>query len=70
VLQSGATGLGEWSSHTRNLLADYQAAIEGEPPSRVVGVWFIGVSLFGRQRAAASFADVAIIDGDQRVNVF
>jgi hypothetical protein len=70
VLQSGATGLGEWSSHTRNVLADYQAAVQGDPPSRIVGVWFIGNSVFGRQRAAASFADVAVIDGDQRVNVF
>ncbi len=70
VLQSGAAGLGEWSSHTRNVLADYEAAVGRDPPSRIVGVWFIGNSVFGRRRAAASFADVAIIDGDQRVNIF
>ncbi len=70
VLESGKTGLGEWSSHTRNVLADYKAAVQRDPPSRIVGVWFIGNSVFGRKRAAASFADVAIIDGGQRVNVF
>ena len=70
VLQSGSTGLGEWFSHNRNVLADYRLSVAGDPPTRIVGVWFIGVSLFGRQPAAASFADVAIVDGARRVAVF
>jgi hypothetical protein len=41
---------------TRNVLADYTTAVGREPPKRIVGVWFIGASVFGRQRAAASFA--------------
>ena len=70
VLQGAEAPLGEWSTHKRNVLADYATAIGGAPPTRIVGVWFIGNSLFGRQRAAASFADVAIIDGAERVSVF
>ncbi|MDA1075646.1 MAG: DUF3047 domain-containing protein [Proteobacteria bacterium] len=70
VLQSGKKGLGQWFTHKRNIVADYQASIAGERPSRIVGIWFIANSLFGAQRAAASFADVAVIDGDQRVEVF
>ncbi len=70
VLQGAEAPLGEWTTHTRNVLADYAAAVGGAPPTRIVGVWFIGNSLFGRQRAAASFADVVIADGDQRVTVF
>jgi len=70
VLQSGEEGLGEWFSHDRNVLDDYVAAVDGEPPSRIVGVWFIAVSVFGRQPGAASFANVAISNGDQRFKVF
>ncbi len=70
VLQGAEAPLGEWTTHTRNVLADYATAVGGAPPTRIVGVWFIGNSLFGRQRAAASFADVVIVDGDQRVTVF
>jgi Protein of unknown function (DUF3047) len=70
VLQGAEAPLSEWTTHTRNVLADYATAVGGAPPTRIVGVWFIGNSLFGRQRAAASFADVVIADGDQRVTVF
>jgi hypothetical protein len=70
VLQSGEDGLGQWHSHTRKVLADYEAAITVAPPTRIVGVWFIANSLFGRQRAAASFANVEIVNGAERVAVF
>jgi hypothetical protein len=70
VLQGAEAPLGEWSTHKRNVLADYATAVGGDAPARIVGVWFIANSLFGRQRSAASFAEVAIIDGEQRVNVF
>lgn len=70
VLQGPEAPLGEWSTYTRNVLADYATAVGGEAPTRIVGVWFIGTSVIGRQRAAASFADVAIVDGTERVSVF
>jgi len=70
VLQSGDEGLGRWHSHQRPVLADYEASISVPGASRIVGVWFISNSLFGRQRAAASFRNVIIANGDERVTVF
>ena len=69
VVASGEDGLGEWTSHRRNILADYAVAVSGDAPSRIVGVWFIGVSIAGGKPAAATFADVAIVDGASRVDV-
>ena len=70
VLQSGEDGLGEWHSHTRPVLADYTAAVAAEVPQRIVAVWFIANSVFGRQPGAASFADVVIRNGDDQLSVF
>jgi hypothetical protein len=65
VLQSGDAGLGEWHSHERNVLADYQAAIDRPEPTRIVGLWFIGNSIFGRQPLSASFSDIRIESGGE-----
>jgi len=70
VLQGAEAPLGEWTTHTRNVFADYTSAVGREAPTRIVGVWFIANSLFGRQRAAASFANVVIRDGERQVSVF
>jgi hypothetical protein len=70
VLQSGEAGLGDWHSHTRRVLDDYTLAVSGEPPERIVGIWFIANSVFGRQPGAASFADVVIRDGETQVSAF
>ncbi len=70
VLQSGEAGLGEWHSHTRNVLSDYRESITKSEPARIVGVWFIGNSIFARQAAAASFTNVVISTGDESVVVF
>ncbi len=70
VLQSGEQGLGSWHSHSRNVLADYEASIELPAPERIVGVWFIANSLFGRNPGAASFANATINTGDALVKVF
>jgi hypothetical protein len=70
VVQSGEPGLGEWHSHERPVLADYTMAVAGEAPERIVAVWFIANSVFGRQPGEASFADVTIRNGDERTAVF
>ena len=70
VLQSGEDGLGEWHSHSRPVLADYQAAVGGEVPERIVGAWVIGVAVFGRQPAEAVFANARISDGERSQAVF
>ena len=69
VLRSGPEGLGEWHAERRPLRADYAQCI-GEPPSRIVGVWLIAVSLFGRRRGRAAFADIAIESGEGSLRVF
>ncbi len=70
VLQSGSEGLGDWHSHTRNILSDYEASIDLPAPERIVGVWFIANSLFGRQVGAASFANVVISSDQSETRVF
>ena len=70
VLESGRDGLGAWSSHTRNIAADYDRAVSGERPTRIVGVWFISVGAFGNTLADATFADVTIETDGRTVEVF
>ncbi len=69
VVASGEEGLGQWTSHRRNILTDYKTAVPGDAPSRIVGVWFIGVSIAGGKPAAATFTDVAIVDGLSRIEL-
>ena len=68
VLQSGAENLGKWYSHTRSIQNDYQRAVGGDNPSKIVGVWIIGNAIFGRQLAEAIFANV-VIDSDGKQTV-
>ncbi|MGI9328385.1 MAG: DUF3047 domain-containing protein [Pseudomonadales bacterium] len=70
VLTKGRDGLGEWHQHTREVLADYRASIQLSEPARIVGVWFIANSIFGRQQGAASFANVKITNGDTETVIF
>ena len=64
VLQSGVEGLGEWHSHTRSIQKDYAAAVGGEIPARITGVWIIGVSVFGLQQAEAFFANAVVHENE------
>jgi hypothetical protein len=68
VIRSGPEGLGQWFAEERNVHADYRAAV-GEPPARIVGVWLIAVSVFSHSLGAADFADIEILNGDERQRV-
>ncbi len=70
VLQSGQQGLGEWSSHRRPIRADYLEAVGGEAPARIVAVWFIANSYFGKRPGEAYFANVWLRDGERAIEVF
>jgi hypothetical protein len=70
VLQSGRQGLGEWATHRRPIAEDYAEAVGGEKPARIVAVWFIANSYFGKQPGEAYFANVRLRDGDRVVEVF
>ena len=62
VVRSGARDLGAWLGEERNVFADYRQAIGGALPTRIVGVWLLGVSVFQRGTGAAAFGDIAIVD--------
>jgi hypothetical protein len=70
VIESGEEGLGEWSSHVRNVAADYESAIDGPLPSRIVGVWIINVGAFAGHDGDARFANAVITSGGTRTEVF
>jgi hypothetical protein len=68
VIRSGDSGLGEWQTERRQVLADYRRSM-GEPPARIVAVWLIAVSLFQHGKGAAQFADIEVRSAGQRVEV-
>jgi len=70
VLESGKEGLGNWTTHARPVRADYLEAVGGEAPKRIVAVWFIANSFFGKQPGEAYFANVKLSDGERTVEVF
>ena len=70
VVQSGQDGLGEWHQHKRNIYTDYSTSVGGEMPKKIVGVWFIGNSIFGRRGADAEFANISVQDGNTQINIF
>lgn len=68
VVRSGADGLGTWQHESRGVRADYAAAV-GDPPTRIVGVWLIGVSCFTHGHGHTDFADIVLRDDTTRVVV-
>ncbi len=60
VLRSGRQGLGEWQSEERNLYADYQRAISGPLPERVVAVWLIANSAFQRGQGDCRYRSISV----------
>ncbi len=70
VLQSGTEGLGRWYNHSRPIAEDYDDAVGGERPKRIVGLWFISVGAFGGGLADATFADVTVRSGDREIRIF
>ncbi|MFT4825429.1 DUF3047 domain-containing protein [Congregibacter sp.] len=70
AVQSGEEGLGEWHSHTRSVLQDYQSAVGGELPRRIVGIWVINSGIFGDKPGEAIFANMKVRNGSQVTEVF
>lgn len=67
VIRNDPSELGRWLSEERHLLADYRAAIGGEPPARVTGVWLIANSLFQRGVGTCRYRDIALVDSADTV---
>ena len=68
VVRSGQEGLGLWLEEERNLYTDYQRAI-GKPPSRVVRVRLIAVSLFQRLEGQCEYGAIEVVSGDRVLTV-
>ena len=64
VARSGSAALGRWLDEQRPVLADYREAIGGPPPSRIVAVWLIAVSLFQRDFGECAYAGISISNAD------
>jgi hypothetical protein len=69
VVRSGEDGLGRWTDEERAILADYQAAIGGEPPRRIVAIWLIAASVFQRQAGACDFAAITLSGGHGQAEI-
>jgi hypothetical protein len=69
VIRSGAEGLGSWIDESRNVREDYARTI-GAPPSRIVAVWLIAVSLFRRGLGLAEYRDISLSAAGETIRVF
>lgn len=59
VVDSGATGLGDWRQHRRDVAADYRLAY-GEPPGALVGVALMTDADNTATRAGAAYGPVCL----------
>ena len=66
VVRSGREGLGQWQSEKRSLRSDYEQAVGGATPAKIVRVWLIANSVFQRHRGDAKFADIVLSAGGVR----
>lgn len=69
VVKSGTEQLGSWHSERRRLKADYERAIGGPVPERIVRVWLIANSVFQRGHGIADFSGIALTHAGRRVTV-
>ena len=67
VIRSGPAGLGRWQEETQPLLADYERAIGGPPPSRIVAVWLISVAILQRGRGECEYRKIELRGGSGNV---
>ncbi|EHH67781.1 DUF3047 domain-containing protein [Gluconobacter morbifer] len=60
VVRSGTNDLGTWHDEKRRLLFDYNRAIPGPNPERIVSIWLIASSFFQRIEGRARFRNIQI----------
>lgn len=63
VARSGTGDLGKWLNESHSILADYDKAIGGPAPGRIVRIWLIANSVFGRGEGRAQFGNLQLNDG-------
>jgi len=60
VARSGTEELGRWLAEEKPLLADYQRAVGGTAPARVIAIWLIAVSAFKRGTGVCAYRDIRL----------
>ena len=60
VVRSDLAKLGMWLEEKQPVLDDYERAIGGPLPKRIVAVWLIAVSIFQRRKGRCSFARIKL----------
>jgi hypothetical protein len=63
VVRRGGRELGRFVDERRDLLADCERALGGDPPREVVAVWLIAVSVFQRGEGRCRYRGIALEDG-------
>lgn len=69
VLRSDASDLGKWLPEDRNIKSDYERAIGGPVPERIVAVWLIAVSAFQRGEGKIDYANILLSDANQQLSL-
>lgn len=69
VVRSGFEDLGRWVDEERPVLADYEAAIGGAPPTRIAGVWLIAVAAFQGGRGECEYQAIRLTGGAADVEI-
>lgn len=61
VVRSGRKELNQWLDEEHSVLADYQRAVGGPAPKKIVAVWLIAVSLFQGRRGACDYSGIRLL---------
>ncbi len=61
--------IGKWLSEERSIRQDYERAIGGDVPARVVQVWLIANSLFQRGTGRCDYRAIRLVDGDDTLDL-
>jgi len=60
VIRRGEADLGRWQEEEQPILADYERAIGGQPPLRIVDVWLIGVAILQGGRGECEYRKITL----------
>lgn len=61
VVRSGRKELNQWLDEEHSVLADYQRAVGGPAPKKIVAVWLIAVSLFQGRSGACDYSRIRLL---------
>ncbi len=69
VLRNDARDIGKWLDEDRNIYDDYQKAISGPMPERVVAIWLIANTAFQRGQGDCSYRRISVGNNAQSIEV-